>query len=144
MSFGAVAALLIGIAMLIPAFWLGWYLIRRQSRLATWPRAQATVRRLRKEKRRTTVSGTTTTETTIHARYEFRDAAGVEHTGEADHLSKPKVGDAVEVMYDPSDPATNETVRGASVAGRIIHYGAVFVVFGGGGIFLILASLGLT
>lgn len=143
MSFGAVAALLIGIAMLILPAWLTIHLVRRQRRLATWTRTQATIRHVWKKKRQSSASGNTSTETSIHARYEYRDAAGIQHIGEVEHLADPKAGDVVEIIYAPDDPKTNETVSGGSVVGRIVNYGMVFVVFGGIGIFLILASLGL-
>ena len=143
MSLGVVAALLIGIAMLVLPAWLAWYLIRRWRRLATWPRAQATIRHVRKTKHNSSATGTTTSETSYEARYEYPDAAGVQHIGEVDHLAKPKVGDVVEIIYDPNDPKTNETVSGGSVVGRIVNYSAVFIVFGGIGTFLVLASFGL-
>ncbi|MEU0269919.1 DUF3592 domain-containing protein [Nocardioides sp. NPDC006303] len=143
MSLGAVAALLIGIAMLVLPAWLAWYLIRRRRRLASWPRAQATIRHVRKTKHNSSATATTTTETSYEARYEYRDAAGVQHIGEVDHLHAPKVGDVIEVMYDPDQPSSSDTVAGGSVLGRIINYGAVFIVLGGGGIFVILASLDL-
>ncbi|MFE6645512.1 DUF3592 domain-containing protein [Nocardioides sp. NPDC057772] len=143
MSFGAVAALLIGIAMLILPAWLTIHLVRRRRRLTTWSRTQATIRHVWKQKHQSSATGSTSTETTIHARYEYRDAAGIQHIGEVEHLANPKVGDVVEIIYDPDDPKTNETVSGGSVVGRIVNYSAVFIVFGGIGIFLILASLGL-
>lgn len=143
MSLGDVAALLIGIAMLVLPAWLAWYLVRRWRRLATWSRAQATIRHVRKTKHNSSATGTTTTETSYEARYEYRDAAGVQHIGEVDHLHSPKVGDVIEIMYDPDQPSSSDTVSGGSVAGRIINYGAVFIVLGGGGIFIILASLDL-
>lgn len=92
MSLGAVAALLIGIAMLVLPAWL---------------------------------------------------AAGIQHVGEVDHLHGPTVGEVIEIMYAPDDPSSSDTVAGGSVVGRIINYGAVFILLGGGGIFVILASLGL-
>lgn len=140
MSFGAVAALLIGIAMLIFPAWLAWYVIRRQRRLTTWPRAEGRVRHRWKEKHQSS-DGSTTTH--VHARYEFRDATGAMHVGEVEHLTDPKVGDIIEIMYDPDDPKTSDTVYGGSVAGRVINYGAVFILLGGFGIFLVLASLDL-
>ncbi|PSK95706.1 uncharacterized protein DUF3592 [Murinocardiopsis flavida] len=143
MSFGAVTALLVGIAMLIFPAWLAWNLIRRQRRLATWPRAQATIRHVWKTTRQSSATGTSTTEKTMHARYEFRDNPGRYHTGEVEHLAKPKVGDVLEVMYDPTDPKLNDTVSGGSVVGRIINYGAIFILLGGMGIFFIVASLDL-
>lgn len=143
MSFGAVAALLIGIAMLILPAWLTIHLVRRQRRLATWTRTEATIRHVWKKKYESSATGTSSTETSINARYEYRDTAGIQHVGEVEHLAKPKVGDVVEIMYDPNDPKTNETVSGGSVVGRIVNYSALFIVFGGIGTFLILASLDL-
>ena len=136
MSFGAVAALLIGIAMLILPAWLTIHLVRRQRRLATWTRTEATIRHVWKKKYESSATGTSTTETSINARYEYRDAA----VGDGRH---PKVGDVIEIIYDPNDPKTNETVSGGSVVGRVVNYSVAFIVFGGIGIFLILASLGL-
>ncbi|MBC7277337.1 hypothetical protein [Nocardioides sp.] len=52
------------------------------------------------------------------------------------------LGDVLEVMYAPDDPSSSDTVYGGSVAGRIVNYSAV-ILLGGGGIFLILASLDL-
>ncbi|WP_406029845.1 DUF3592 domain-containing protein [Nocardioides sp. NBC_00163] len=143
MSFGAVAALLIGIAMLILPAWLTIHLARRQRRLATWTRTEATIRHVWKKKYESSATGTSTTETSINARYEYRDAAGIQHIGEVEHLADPKVGDVIEIIYDPNDPKTNETVSGGSVVGRVVNYSVAFIVFGGIGIFLILASLGL-
>lgn len=142
MSFGAVAALLIGITMLILPAWLTIRLVRRQRRLATWPRTQATIHHVWK-KRPPSATGTTSTETSVHARYEYRDSAGIRHIGEVEHLADPKVGDIVEVIYDPEEPSSSDTVYGGSVVGRVINYGATYIVFGGIGIFLVLASLGL-
>ena len=99
--------------------------------------------RLRKVKQDTTVAGTSTSATTVHADYSFQDTAGIKRTGEVDFLSKPQKGDVLEVMYDPEDPTVNETVKGGSVVGRIVNYSAVFIIFGAGGVFLILASLEL-
>ena len=143
MSFGAVAALLIGIAMLILPAWLTTHLVRRQRRLATWTRAEATIRHVWKKKYESSATGTSTTETSINARYEYRDTAGIQHVGEVEHLADPKVGDVIEIIYDPNDPKTNETVSGGSVVGRVVNYSVAFIVFGGIGTFLILASLGL-
>ena len=143
MSLGAVAALLIGIAMLILPAWLTIHLVRRQRRLATWIRAEATIRHVWKKKHQSSATGTSSTETSINARYEYRDSAGIQHIGEVEHLARPKVGDVIEIMYDPNDPKTNETVSGGSVVGRVVNYSVAFVVFGGIGIFLILASLDL-
>lgn len=109
MSLGVVAALLIGIAMLVLPAWLAWYLIRRWRRLATWRRAQATIRHVRKTKHQSSATGTTTTETSYEARYEYRDAAGVQHIGEVDHLHSPKVGEVIEIMYAPDDPSSSDT-----------------------------------
>lgn len=143
MSFGAVAALLIGTAMLILPAWLTIHLLRRQRRLASWTRTGATIRQVWKKKRQSSATGTSSTETSINARYEYRDSAGIQHIGEVEHLAHPKVGDVIEIMYDPNDPKTNETVSGGSVVGRVVNYSLAFIVFGGIGIFLILASLGL-
>ncbi|MFE3998496.1 DUF3592 domain-containing protein [Nocardioides sp. YIM B13467] len=143
MSLGAVAALLIGIAMLILPAWLTIHLVRRQRRLATWTRTEATIRHVWKKKYESSATGTSTTETSINARYEYRDTAGIQHVGEVEHLARPKVGDVIEIIYDPNDPKTNETVSGGSVVGRVLNYSVAFVVFGGIGIFLILASLNL-
>ncbi|MBB5916636.1 hypothetical protein BJY24_005548 [Nocardia transvalensis] len=143
MSSGAVVTLLIGIAMLILPAWLTIHLVRRQRRLAAWSRTEATVRHVWKKKNQSSATGTSSTETSIHARYEYRDTADIQHTGEVGHLAKPKVGDIVEIMYDPDDPKASETVNGGSVVGRIINYGFVFLFFGGFAIFLILASLDL-
>ncbi|MER7609917.1 DUF3592 domain-containing protein [Nocardioides sp. NPDC127503] len=143
MSFGAVAALLIGIAMLILPAWLTIHLVRRQRRLATWTRTEATIRHVWKKKRQSSATGTSSTETSINARYEYRDSAGIQHIGEVEHLARPKVGDVIEIMYDPNDPKTNETVSGGSVVGRVVNYSVAFIVFGGIGTFLILASLDL-
>lgn len=143
MSFGAVAALLIGTAMLILPAWLTIHLVRRQRRLASWTRTGATIRQVWKKKRQSSATGTSSTETSINARYEYRDSAGIQHIGEVEHLAHPKVGDVIEIMYDPNDPKTNETVSGGSVVGRVVNYSLAFIVFGGIGIFLILASLGL-
>lgn len=143
MSFGTAAALLIGIAMLILPAWLTIHLVRRQRRLATWARADATIRHVWKKKHQSSATGTTSSEMHIHARYEYRDSTGIQHVGDVEHLAKPKVGDVVEIMYEPNDPKTNETVSGGSVVGRVVNYGAIFIVFGGIGIFLILASLDL-
>lgn len=143
MSFGAVTALLIGIAMLILPAWLTIHLVRRQRRLATWTRAEATIRHVWKKKHQSSATGTSSTETSIHARYEYRDTAGIQHIGEVEHLTKPQVGDTVEIMYDPDDPKSSNTVYGGSVVGRIINYGFIFSFFGGFGTFLILAALEL-
>lgn len=143
MSSCAVAALLIGIAMLILPAWLTIRLVCRQRRLTTWTRAEATIRHVWKKKYDSSATGTSSTETSINARYEYRDAAGIQHIGEVEHLAKPKVGDVVEVMYDPDDPSSSETVSGGSVVGRIINYGFIFIFFGGFGAFLILAALDL-
>lgn len=143
MSTGAIAALLVGIALLILPAWLAWYLVRRQRRVLAWPHAQATIRSTQKKAYRSSFIESSTTETYVHAHYEYRDAAGVQHVGEVDHLHNGKVGDIIEIMYDPADPDSSAIVHGDSVGGRIINYGAIFIIFGGGGIFLILASLGL-
>lgn len=143
MSSGAVAALLIGIAMLILPAWLTIHLLRRQRRLATWTRAEGSIRHVWKKKHQSSATGTSTTETSIHAGYEYRDAAGIRHIDEVEHLTKPKVGDIVEIIYDRDDPKSSETVNGDSVVGRIINYGFIFSFFGGFGIFLILAALDL-
>lgn len=143
MEFGAVAALLIGIVMLIFPAWLTTHLVRRWRRLATWPRAQARVRHVWRKKRQSSATATTSTETTVHTRYEYRDAAGTLHIGEVEHLHDPKVGDTVEIMYDPDDPSSSDTVSGGSVLGRIVNYSAIYILCGGIGGFLVLASLDL-
>jgi hypothetical protein len=144
MELGDVAALLIGIAMLILPAWLATHLVRRQRRLATWTRTQATIRHTRKTKYDSSATTTSAaTETAVRTRYGYRDTTGVPHVGEVEHLHDPKVGDVVEIMYDPDDPSSSDTVYGGSVVGRIINYGAAFILLGGGGVFLILASLGL-
>ena len=143
MSTGAIVALVVGVALLILPAWLAWYLVRRQRRVVAWPRAQATIRNAQKVAYRSSFVESSTTETYIHAHYEYRDAAGIQHVGEVDNLHDGKVGDIIEIMYDPADPDSSDIVRGGSVGGRIINYGAIFIIFGGGGIFLILASLGL-
>lgn len=144
MSAGAIAALLVGVALLILPACLAWYLVRRQRRVATWPRAQATIRKAQKKAYRSSFIESSTTETYVHAHYEYRDADGVQHVSEVEHLHDGKVGDIIEIMYDPADPGSSEIVGGGSIGGRIINYGAIFIIFGGGGIFLILASLGLS
>jgi hypothetical protein len=144
METGALVAMLIGIAMLILPVWLAWHLLRRLRRLLAWPRTQATVRRVwRTRHQYTAIGGAKTSTKTVHASYEFRDEAGDEHTGEVVTLNKPKVGDVIEVMYAPGKPSKNDAVQGGSVGGRIITYGAVFIILGGGGIAFILAPLGL-
>lgn len=143
MSTGAIAALLVGIALLILPAWLAWYLVRRQRRVLTWPHAQATIHSTQRKTYRSSFIESSTTETYIHAHYEYRDATGVQHVGEVEHLHTGKVGDIIEIIYDPADPGSSHIVNGGSVGGRIINYGAIFIIFGGGGIFLILASLGL-
>nr|WP_281365663.1 DUF3592 domain-containing protein [Nocardioides panzhihuensis] len=135
---------MVGIAMLILPAWLTIHLVRRQRRLATWTRTQATIRHTRKTKYDSSATtGSAATEAAFRARYEYRDATGVPHRGEVEHLPDPKVGDIVEVMYAPDDPSSSDTVYGGSVAGRIVNYSAVFILLGGGGVFLILASLDL-
>lgn len=143
MSFGAVAALLIGTAMLILPAWLTIHLVRRQRRLASWTRTGATIRQVWKKKRQSSATGTSSTETSINARYEYRDSAGIQHIGEVEHLADPKVGDVAEGIYDPEEPSWSDTVYAGSVLGRVINYGATYAVLGGIGIFLVLASLGL-
>lgn len=144
MEIGALVAILLGIALLVVPVWLAWYLLRRLRRLLVWPRTQATIRRVWRTKHQyVSMSGTNTSTKTVHARYEFRDEAGGEYFGEVERLSKPKVGDVIEIMYSPRRPSVNDAVEGGSVAGRIITYGAVFLVLGGGGIACILAPLGL-
>lgn len=142
MSFGAVAALLIGIAMLTLPALLTIHLVRRQRRLATWTRTQATIH-VWKKRGQSSATGSTSTETSIRARYEYRDAAGIQHIGEVEHLADPKVGDVAEGIYDPEEPSWSDTVYAGSVLGRVINYGATYAVLGGIGIFLVLASLGL-
>lgn len=144
MSSGAVGALLIGIAMLILPAWLTCHLVRRQRRLATWTRTQATIRHVWKKKHQSSATGTDSSETSIHARYEYRDTSGIQHVGEVEHLAKPQVGDVLDVIYDPNEPNSSDTVAGGSVVGRIINYGFIFIFFGGFGVFLILAALDLT
>ncbi|MEU4452143.1 DUF3592 domain-containing protein [Nocardioides sp. NPDC023903] len=143
MSTGATVALLVGIALLILPAWLAWYLVSRQRRVGAWPRAQATIRDAQEKAYRSSFIESSTTETYVHAHYEYRDAAGIQHVGEVEHLHNGKVGDIIEIMYDPADPDSSDIVSGGSTGGRIINYGAIFIIFGGGGIFLILASLGI-
>ncbi|MFI5624618.1 DUF3592 domain-containing protein [Nocardioides sp. NPDC051685] len=143
MSSGDVGALLVGLAMLILPAWLTTHLVRRWRRLATWTRTQATIRHVWKKKHQSSATGTTSSETPIHARYEYRDTGGIRHVGEVEHLAKPQVGDLLDVIYNPDEPAASDTVSGGSVVGRIINYGFIFILFGGGGIFLILAVLDL-
>lgn len=138
MELGAVAALVVGIAFLIIPALLGRNLVIRWRRLASWPRAEARVRHVWRKKEPSS-SGS---ETTTHARYEFRDATGRLRVGEVDYLSDPQVDDVLEVMYDPEDLKVSETVYGGSVVGRIINYSVSFLL-GAMGIFLILASLDL-
>ncbi|MFD7073557.1 hypothetical protein ACFV9G_05060 [Nocardioides sp. NPDC059952] len=66
MSLGSVA-LLIGIAMLTLPAWLTIHLVRRQRRLATWTRTQATIRHVWKKKRQSSATGNTSSETSTHA-----------------------------------------------------------------------------
>ena len=143
MSTGAIVALVGGIALLILPAWLAWYLVRRQRRVAAWPRAQATIRSAQDKAYRSSFVESSTTETYVHAHYEYQDAAGTQHVREVEHLHNGKVGDIIEIMYNPADPDSSDIVSGGSVGGRIINYGAIFIIFGGGGIFLILAALGL-
>lgn len=144
MGAGALVAMLIGVALLIVPLWLAWYLLRRLRRLVVWPRATATVSRVWRTKHDYIgVGGAKASFKAVHARYEFRDESGIEHSGEVESLDKPKVGDAIEVMYAPRNPGVNDAVYGGSVGGRVITYGALFIVLGGGGLMFILAPLGL-
>ena len=138
MERGAVAALVAGIAFLIFPALLGRNLVRRWRRLTSWPRAEARVRHVWRTKEQTSNGR----ETVVHARYEFRDAAGRIRVGEVDYLSDPQVDDFFEVMFDPDDLKVSEPVSGGSVVGRIV-IGTMCFLFGALGIFLILASLDL-
>ncbi|OIJ25373.1 DUF3592 domain-containing protein [Nocardioides luteus] len=79
MSSGDVGALLIGIAMLILPTWLTTQLVRRWRRLASWTRTQGTIRHVWKKKHDSSATGTASSETSIHARYEYRDSRGIHH-----------------------------------------------------------------
>jgi hypothetical protein len=119
MSTGAIVALLVGIALLILPAWLAWYLVHRKRRVASWPRAQATIRNAETKAYRSSFIESSTTETYVHAHYEYRDAAGIQHVGEVEHLHDGKVGDIIEIMYDPADPDSSYNVHGGSVGGPI-------------------------
>lgn len=142
MDSGAIVALLIGLAMLAGPTVVLWLVGRRWLRVATWPRTQGTIRHVWKSKSSTMVTGAVTSETSIHARYVFRDSSGREHTGECEYLKDPKVGDLLEIMHAPGIPANNQPVYGGSVVGRIVVLGFVVIFFGGLGLFMVLAALG--
>ncbi|MFE6645504.1 hypothetical protein ACFVJS_02995 [Nocardioides sp. NPDC057772] len=36
-------------------------------------------------------------------------------------------------MYDPANPDSSDIINGGPTGGRIINYGAIFIIFGGGG-----------
>jgi uncharacterized protein DUF3592 len=134
-------ALWTGLAFLVPAAWVVWRIARRRLRLARWPRAQATVRHVWRTKGQSSATGTSTSTTTTHARYRF-DVSGLEQVGECTYLDDPKVGDSLEVMYDPANPKSNQPVYGSSLVGRVITLGFVIVFFGGLGVFMLIVAFG--
>lgn len=141
MNSGAIVSLLIGLAMLAGPAWVLWLNVRRWRRLATWLRSEGTVRHVWKTKGSSSATGTDTSETTIHARYAFKDSSGREQVGECTYLKDPKVGDTLEIMYSPESAANNQPVRGGSIVGRIVVQGFVVVFFGGLGLFMVLVAL---
>ena len=138
MDLGTVVTLIVGIAFLIIPALLGRNLARRWHRLASWPRAEACVQHVWKLNQ----PSSSENDTTVRARYEFRDVAGRLRFGDVDYLADPHVGDVLEVAYNPEEPKASETVYGGSVSGRIINYG-VSLLLASLGIFLILGSTGL-
>ena len=141
MSSGAVVSLLIGLAMLVGPAWVLWLIARRWRRLATWSRAEGSIRQVWKTKGSSSATGTDTSETTVHARYAFKDSSGREQLGECTYLKNPKVGDTLEIMYSPDSATENQPVYGGSVVGRVLVQGFVIVFFGGIGLFMVLVAL---
>ena len=103
-------------------FWRRW----RQ-----WPRAVATVTKVKERKRR--VSGNETTD--IWVTYRFTDAAGEGHSASEYRLRRPEQGAEFTVRYDPEQPEDNNSTGGdrpllVVLLGVLPAAGVVLVVWG--------------
>lgn len=141
MDTGSITALVVGIAMLIvPVFMAGLWLRRRASR-ASWVRTEATVHFVRRITRRTSATSSVEAEKVTQAQYTYTDMNGRQHQGESEVLKNPEAGDVVEMLYDPKNPASSELVGPNSFIVNLLTRGAVFIVLGAVGLFLIIAAL---
>lgn len=141
MDTGSITALVIGIAMLIAPVCMAGLWIRRRARRASWVRTQATIHFVRRITRRTSATSSVEAEKVTQAQYTYTDVNGREHQGESEILKNPEVGDVVEMLYDPSNPGSSELVGPNSLLVNLLTRGAVFIVLGAVGLFLIIAAL---
>ncbi|MBG6098977.1 DUF3592 domain-containing protein [Nocardioides sp. WG-D5] len=141
MDTGSVTALVIGIALLIAPVCMAILWIRRSMRRASWTRTEATVRFVRRIKRSTSATSSVEAEKVTQTQYTYTDSQGRQHQGESEVLKNPEVGDVVEALYDPNNPGSSELVGPNSLLVNLLTRGAVFIVLGALGLFLVIAAL---
>ena len=135
-----ITGVLFGVAFIVPLVVYAALGLRRRHRLSSWTRTTARIERVWVTQERTTnEQGGVQYYDLEHALYRYATTGG-EQTGESTHLKDPKVGESVEVMYDPAKPMQSRPVHGGSRVGRTVA--AVFAVLAAAlGVFLILVAL---
>lgn len=142
METGSASVLVGGIVLLIAPVFASILWLRRRAHRSSWVRTEATISFVRNIKRRMSPTSTAETRPIAQAIYAFTDVSGREYTGESEILRKPTVGESVEVIYDSNNPSASELVPPHSLAVALLTRGAVFVILGALGVFLILLGLG--
>lgn len=143
MDTGSITALVIGIAMLVVPVCMAGLWIRRLVRRASWIKTEAKVHFVRHITRRTSATSSVEAEKVTQTQYTYTDASGRVHHGESEVLKDPKAGDVVEMRYDPNNPASSELLGTNSLLVNLLTRGAVFIVLGAVGLFLIVAALNI-
>lgn len=142
METGPASVLVGGIVLLIAPVCASVLWLRRRARRSSWVQTDATIRFVRKVKRRMSPTSTAETRPITQTIYGFTDESGREYTGESELLRNPTVGDSVEVIYTPDNPNTSELIPRRSFAVTLLTRGLVFVILGCLGLFLVLLGLG--
>ncbi|QSR28761.1 hypothetical protein CFH99_24370 [Nocardioides aromaticivorans] len=130
-------ALLIS-AMLVTPFLVALFVVvRHHWRARTWARAEATVTKRRSEISR---QGDGSTSTTTTVTFTFADMTERDRTGTAvNPAGEPRLGDVLEVMYDPQDPDRSRVVE---LGRRYVVMLAVFALLFALGVWSVFVPLG--
>lgn len=131
------AALLVSAMLVTPFLAALFVVVRHWWRARTWTRADATVTKRRSEISR---QGDGSTSTTTTVTFTFADVTERDRTGTAvNPVGEPRVGDVLEVMYDPEDPDRSRVVE---LGRRYVVMLAAFALLFALGVWSVFVPLG--
>lgn len=131
------AALSISTMLVTPFLVALFVVVRHQWRARTWTRTEATVTKRRSE---TSRQGDGSTSTTTTVTFTFADATEQDRTGTAvNPVGEPRLGDVLEVMYDPRNPDQSRVVE---LGRRYVVMLAVFALLFALGVWSLFVPVG--